>query len=342
MIWLIPIVALCYFSDILTPFVFSFAFAYLLRPLKKKMDKSGINKSVSASVLSLGVCATIIAFAVFSLPFLTKKVIKIASGFDAESIKTIINDGMAKFIKQKSPDISNDSLESLMSMFANVLNSVDAQVSMFKKHLTSSFFRGSMGIFMAMFVPILMYYFICDWDKIMRSIKMLVPRSYLKSFLGIARNLDVKMYGYIRGQLIVCLYLSCIYGLFLYVSPIKYGLALGIATGILSIVPYLGFMLMFLIVNLLAIQQFGLASICMLKVFVAFATGQVCDLLFVTPRIMSQSIGANPILMIFGILACQRAFGFVGAIIGIPVVIVFNCIAIALIDSYQRMSFYKK
>ena len=90
-------------------------------------------------------------------------------------------------------------------------------------------------------IPIITFYMLRDWDSIMARLGALVPESQRETVFQLARESDDVLGAFLRGQLLVMLALAVIYSLGLSIVGLKFAIAIGVVSGLVSFVPYLGF-----------------------------------------------------------------------------------------------------
>ncbi|MES2152140.1 MAG: AI-2E family transporter [Pseudomonadota bacterium] len=188
-------------------------------------------------------------------------------------------------------------------------------------------------------VPVVLFYMLLDWHKILRRITGAVPRRYLAQTANMAGEVNVLLAQYLRGQLLVMLVLAIYYSLGLSLAGFDVALPVGILTGLLVFIPYLGFGLGLALALIAAVLQFsdwhGLISVA-----VIYGAGQVIEGFFLTPRLVGERIGLNPLAVIFALLAFGQLFGFVGVLLALPASAVLMVAFKHLRHHYLRSSFY--
>jgi predicted PurR-regulated permease PerM len=139
--------------------------------------------------------------------------------------------------------------------------------------------------------------------------------------------------------LLVMLVLSVYYSLCLSLAGFDVALPVGILTGLLVFIPYLGFGLGLVLALMAAVLQFsdwhGLIAVA-----VIYGVGQVLEGFFLTPRLVGERIGLNPLAVIFALLAFGQLFGFVGVLLALPTSAVLMVAFRHLRHHYLRSSFY--
>jgi predicted PurR-regulated permease PerM len=157
-----------------------------------------------------------------------------------------------------------------------------------------------------------------DWDRLIVRLDQLLPRPYAAVVREQALLIDETLAGYARGQATVCLVLATFYGLGLTLVGLEFGAAVGIVTGLLSFVPFVGATTGFVVGVGIALAQFSEWTSVFL-VAAVFAVGQVLEGNFLTPKLVGDRIGLHPVWVIFALLAGGALFGFIGVLLALPV-----------------------
>jgi predicted PurR-regulated permease PerM len=188
-------------------------------------------------------------------------------------------------------------------------------------------------------VPVVLFYMLLDWHRILRNIAVALPRRVVVQAVGMAREVDVLLAQYLRGQLLVMLVLALYYSFALSVAGLDVALPVGIITGLLVFIPYIGFGVGLALALVAAVLQFpGWHGL--LVVGAVYAVGQVLEGFFLTPRLVGERIGLNALTVIFALLAFGQLFGFVGVLLALPASAVLMVAFRHLRHSYLRSSFY--
>ncbi len=169
----------------------------------------------------------------------------------------------------------------------------------------------------AFLLPMVLFYLLVDWHRIARRAEDLVPRRWHDTILGFAREIDELLSQFLRGQLSVMLILAAYYSIGLAVAGFDVALPVGIFTGILVFVPYVGFSTGLALALLAALLQFG-NLYGLLAVAVVYGVGQVLESFFLTPKLVGGRLGMSPLAVIFALLAFGELFGFFGILLALP------------------------
>jgi predicted PurR-regulated permease PerM len=188
-------------------------------------------------------------------------------------------------------------------------------------------------------IPVALFYLLLDWHKILERVTGAVPRRWVVQTVGMAHEVNVLLAQYLRGQLLVMLVLAAYYSMALTIARFEVALPVGILTGLLVFIPYLGFGLGLVLALIAAVLQFSDWS-GVISVAVIYGAGQVLEGFFLTPRLVGERIGLNPLAVIFALLAFGQLFGFVGVLLALPASAVLMVAFRHLRHHYLRSSFY--
>ena len=187
--------------------------------------------------------------------------------------------------------------------------------------------------------PVALFYLLLDWHKLLASIRDAVPRRWVAQTVGMANEVNVLLAQYLRGQLLVMMILAAYYSCGLAIAGFEVALPVGIITGLLVFIPYIGFGLGLILALIAAMLQFsGWGGL--IAVAVIYGAGQVIEGIFLTPRLVGERIGLNPLAVIFALLAFGQLFGFVGVLLALPASAILMVAFRHLRHHYLRSTFY--
>ena len=172
-------------------------------------------------------------------------------------------------------------------------------------------------------VPILTFYLLRDWDAIVSHIAALIPSGQRDTVVGLARETDDMLGAFLRGQLLVMLALSLIYSVGLSIVGLEFAIAIGVVSGLVSFVPYLGFVFGIALASLtVALDPEPLWQL--VGVVATFTIAQVLEGSLLTPKLVGDRIGLHPVLIIFAVAAGGQLFGFFGILLALPAAAVLS------------------
>jgi predicted PurR-regulated permease PerM len=166
-------------------------------------------------------------------------------------------------------------------------------------------------------IPVVMFYLLRDWPNLVDGIDALVPASIRPTVRDLAREIDAVLSEFLRGQGIVMIALATYYCIALSVVGLEFALPVGLVTGLLVFIPYVGFGLGSLLGMLAALTQFSTPGP-IIAVAVVFMLGQLLEGFVLVPYLVGDRIGLHPLAVIFALMAFGQLFGFVGVLLALP------------------------
>jgi predicted PurR-regulated permease PerM len=167
-------------------------------------------------------------------------------------------------------------------------------------------------------IPVVTFYMLRDWDLLVERLHELIPRRYEGVVARLARSSDEVLGAFLRGQLTVMLALGIIYSVGLSIVGLELALLIGMVAGVVSFVPYLGFIVGIIVAGIAALMQFQ-ELMPLLYVAIVFGVGQTVEGMVLTPLLVGEKIGLHPVAVIFAVLAGGQLFGFFGVLLALPV-----------------------
>jgi predicted PurR-regulated permease PerM len=188
-------------------------------------------------------------------------------------------------------------------------------------------------------IPVVAFYLLRDWDRLVAWIDDMLPRSIEPTVAHLARESDLVLGAFVRGQLLVMLALGIFYGAGLSILGLSVGPLIGMVAGLLSFVPYLGFIVGFGSAVIAVLVQYGDWSHLLLVVGV-FTVGQLLEGYVLVPRLVGEKIGLHPVAVIFAVLAGGYLFGFLGILLALPAASVILVVLRYLSQRYRHSGLY--
>ncbi|MEL7303864.1 MAG: AI-2E family transporter, partial [Pseudomonadota bacterium] len=189
--------------------------------------------------------------------------------------------------------------------------------------------------------PVVLFYTLVDWNRMIARIKSWLPRDQAPTILRLAGEIDTAISAFIRGQGLVCIILGIYYVTALSFVGLEYGLLVGIATGILSFVPFVGWALGLITASVLALVQGWPDLTLFLGVLAIFAGSQILDAAFLSPKIVGSRIGLHPVWLIFALMTFSTLFGTVGVLVAVPLAAAVGVLVRFALELYLNSSFYE-
>lgn len=324
--WLIATLlgyALWLLMPVLTPFIVASVLAYALTPVVNWLDDAGkgrIPRVLAVVIVELLFILAVIGLFLLMIPIVAKELPLMREQLPAmmDSVNASLKPWLAQLGFHWS--LSGTNLKAFVLKYLST-NVEDATNSL----LVSLKMGGSVAFTVvgnAVLIPVALFYLLMDWERITGLLHELIPprmHGKVDSFLNDTNDV---LGQYMRGQLLVMLFLAAFYSVGLSLFGLDLALPIGIFTGLAMFVPYVGFGVGLVLAIFAGLLQFtatkGLGAT-VLMIGVVYGGGQLLEGFFLTPRLVGERIGLHPLAVIFALLAFGQLLGFVGVLIALPV-----------------------
>lgn len=328
------------FSDILLPFLAGLALAYFLDPIADALERAGFSRLTSTAIILLSSILAIIVVLLLVMPLLADQFAKLA-----KNLPEIITSFTQAF-DQMAPEwlknaIANTGSGSNVSEW---LGENAGRAATWIATLVTSVWSGGLAVVniisLLIVTPIVAFYLLNDWDRMVAKVDDWIPRQHVETVRGLARQIDDAMAGFIRGQGTVCLVLGIFYAVALTLLGLNFGVLIGLAAGALTFIPYVGAIIGGIAAVGMAIVQFWPSPLPILLVVGAFAVGQFLEGNFLSPRLVGNRVGLHPVWLMFALFAFGYLFGFVGLLIAVPMAAALGVLIRFALTQYMKSPLY--
>ncbi|MDP3936106.1 MAG: AI-2E family transporter, partial [Alphaproteobacteria bacterium] len=315
---------LYYFSYITMPFLIAGGIAYVLQPLVGYLERINIPRWLGALFVTVVMFAAIVVFFVYTAPILyaqlTKLIMKVPAYIG--NLQTLIQQAMDVLNNRVPAEYSLQAQQEIQSLSKDLVSWLIGK--------TQSAFQGGLTIIhyvtLILIVPILTFYLMKDWQKLLDAIRHYIPPQNKKVFIQQTQKIDQTLVSFARGQGLVCLILMAYYSLALHILGLDFGGLIGSLTGLFAFIPYVGAILGFATSGAIAFLQtsswmFGDSGSLALfgAVTIVFAFGQFLEGVILSPNIVGKSINLHPLWIMFALFLGGYLFGFAGILVATPV-----------------------
>ena len=302
--------------SILAPFILAIALAYTLNPLIKQLCNKGIPRLWGVLMVYLTISVAIFIFSITLIPRMTaevKNLIELLPKYGNETFEYFydlylrynknVESLPEEFVAVK--DLLRINIDRFQDIVINLLSSItEALLSAFSKII---------GIVL---IPILAFYFLKDAEEFKKSLVLFIPSSCRREIMEIARDMDHVLGGFIRGQLIVAAFVGLLTTIALLILDVNFAVLVGIIAGVANIIPYFGPIIGIVPGVLFAIMDSPIKA---LWVIVIFTIIQQIESAILSPKIVGESVGIHPLIVILALLIGGKFFGLLGLLIAVPV-----------------------
>lgn len=304
-------------SDTFYTIIFSAIFAYLLNPIVNFMEKRGLKRTFAVVILYLIILGLILILAFLIIPKSGKEIRRLAVDFPKyiENISKWIDYLYAKYYSTigELPEMFQGVQQIVME---NLLGLEDMVVTALK-----NFFSVIINIFSKVvslvLTPILTFYFLSDKDYFIKKIKKLAPKKNKQKTLILLRDIDSSLSKFVRGKIILAASVGFATTIVLLIIGVDFAIFIGFLTAIADVVPYVGPFIGFLPAFFFALI---VSPIKALWVSIFFVLIQWVANNILTPKIIGDTTGIHPIIILLSIIIGGGVFGVLGMILAVPVV----------------------
>ena len=300
--------------SVLLPFIAGMALAYFLDPVADRLEEAGTSRVIATSLILMIFLIVFIVALLWVIPILSQQIAGFISSMPtyAGQIRAIVaeNDFLNSLIGQDGNNI-RENFDQVMEQGANWLSTVLGSLWSSGKALVDV-------LSLLVITPIVAFYLLLDWDRMVAKIDTWLPRDHRDTIHEIVGDMDAAIAGFVRGQGSVCLILGLFYAIALTFTGLKFGLLIGIFAGIISFIPFVGSIVGFILAMGVAIVQFWPDYAMLALVGGIFAAGQFVEGNFLQPRMVGKSVGLHPVWLMFALSAFGTLFGFTGMLIAVP------------------------
>jgi len=325
-------------APVITPFLMGALLAYLGDPLVDRLEARKLSRTVSVIIVFVIIFLVVLLVPVVLLPLIEQQFSALATNFPRYI--DWIQQNVVPFISQTfniDPAILNTATlkQSIVTSWR--------EVGGFAGNIVSGISKSSVVLLSwlanLVLVPVVTFYLLRDWDVMMEKIRQLLPRATEPTVVKLAKECDDVLGQFLRGQVTVMVALGIVYTVGLWIVGLDLALLVGMIAGLVSFVPYLGFIVGIVLAGIAAIMQFGDMTY-LLYVAIVFGIGQALEGMLLTPLLVGDKIGLHPVAVIFAVMAGGQLFGFVGVLLALPVAAVIVVLLRHVHELYKLSEIY--
>jgi predicted PurR-regulated permease PerM len=312
----LAILALLYaLSPILAPFLLAGILAYICNPVTDRLTGMGLPRMLAVVLVLLALVALAAGLILIVLPLIYEEATVLAAR--TPEALALANEKLVPWLRQNFGIRLKLDAASLQKLAAGNWDTVQ----LILERVYSSLKIGGIALVGVMvnllLAPVVMFYLLLDWHGMLARFGGIVPRPWHHKLGSVAADIDAVLSQYLRGQILVMAILAAYYCVALWLAGIPSALSIGVFTGLLIFIPYLGFATGLLLALLVATLQFaGWGPI--IAVLIVYGIGQVVESFILTPFLVGERIGLHPLAVIFALMAFGQLFGFFGVLAALP------------------------
>lgn len=323
---------------VLLPLFLAFLLAYALDPPVDRLARWKVPRSVAAVLVMLAITSVVTLIGVVAVPYFIDQFTDAAAELPGqlerlrdraepwllENFKVGLPHSWSELqrsygesLKQRAPQLFQGAIPALFGTFNFVVVAAGSLI-----------------------IPVFALYLLTDFDVIVERAEVLVPRRYAKTTVSVARDVHTTLGKYVRGQVLASLCLALVYAVGLKIVGLRLAIPIGLLTGLLAFVPYVGFSVGLSMALVMAVLDWhGPGTL--VGVLIVMFGGQVLDGFLITPRIVGGSVGLRPIEVLLTMMAAGTLFGFLGVLLAVPLGAVVKILVSRATEAYLASHYYK-
>lgn len=326
------------FDAVLLPFIVGIIIAYLLNPLVVALGKYNLSRTLATLLILTLFVLVCIGFFLLVIPPLYQQLLQLADAAPGyvDALWARLEPYFASMQNQVSTEEINQNLREVLRN--NVSNAFNLSSS-----LLGGLLSGGMALVslfsLLVITPLVAFFMMIEWPALVKWSEDLMPRGSLDQTRQLFKEIDRKIAGFIRGQLLVAIALAILYALALTIAGLQFGFLIGLGAGVLSIIPLFGSIVGLLVSVGVAWFQSG-ELVYTLVIAGIFIVGQILEGNVITPKLVGKSVGLHPLWILFSLLAGGALLGVVGMMLAVPLAATVGVLSRFAIEQYKASSYY--
>jgi predicted PurR-regulated permease PerM len=327
------------FSSILLPFLAGMILAYFLDPVADRFERLGLSRLAATIVILVGFLLVFVLAMMIVIPVLATQLADFIGRLPDyfSRLQTLVTRFDPGWLEQNigvDPNSLRESLSSLLSEGASFLTTLFQSIWSSGKTLIDI-----AGLFVV--TPVVAFYMLLDWDRMVAKIDSWVPRDHVGTVRRLATDINRSTAGFVRGQGTVCLVLGIAYAVSLTLVGLNFGLLIGLFAGLIGFIPYVGSLVGLVLSVGVAVVQFWPEWQWIAVVIAIFFAGQMIEGNVLQPKLVGNRVGLHPVWLMFALFAFGYLFGFVGLLIAVPAAAAFAVLVRFALERYLASPVYR-
>ncbi|MDP5308255.1 AI-2E family transporter [Paracoccus spongiarum] len=315
------------------PFILGAGVAYLLDPVADRLERAGLSRTMAVVVISVAAVLLFAAVMLLIVPILIRQAAALI-----ETAPQMIEQARG-FVTARFPELLPKD-GTLGTALTDLGKAMGEQWSNVAQTLMTSLGGVISTLALLVIVPVVAFYLLLDWDRMVAQIDRLLPREHAPTLRRLASDIDAALSGFVRGQGLVILILGTWYALALMLVGLPFGFFIGIMAAMLSFIPYVGVLIGGATAIGVALFSFWGDPLWIGAVVAIFGLGQVVEGNYLQPKIVGGHVGLHPVWLLLALSVFGALFGFVGLVAAVPLAASLGVLARFAIERYRESALY--
>lgn len=326
-------VMLWFLGGVMLPFIIGSAIAYFLDPVADRLERLGLSRAAATTVITLLALMVVVVVVLALIPTLIKQTTALINAAPE------IAQRLQMFLVERFPQLT-DSTSTIRQSLAEIGAAIQAKGASLAQGVISSALSLLSALLYIVVVPVVAFYMLLDWDRMIARIDDMLPRDHAPTVRRLANEINAVLSAFVRGQMTVCLTLGSYYAVALMAAGLQFGLLVGAVAGAITFIPYVGALVGGVLAIGLALFQFWGDWLSIGLVAAIFGLGQFLEGNVLTPRLVGKSVGLHPVVLMLALAIFGSLFGFVGLLVAVPVSAAIGVLTRFALGHYQNSLLY--
>ncbi|RKG88034.1 AI-2E family transporter [Corallococcus sp. CA049B] len=326
------------FGGVAVPVLLALTGAYAFNPLVTLLEKRGVDRTWGTSILFFAGTLLMVGAGLYLVPVFRDEAAKLPHFFQRASTQVVPQ--VESLLGVSLPDLVSQRTAELGEKASELLQSAGPTAARLVASFAGNTARFAATLLGLSVVPVLAFFFLQDYPRLMGRIQDLLPRRSAALVTQRFREVDEVLSAFVQGQLTVGAILSVLYAVGLSVARIDLAIAIGLIAGFGNMVPYLGTGIG-VVLALLGVLLSWQGPWQLAVVAATFIIGQLAEGFVITPRVVGEKVGLAPVAVILAVLAFGELFGFVGILLAVPASAILKVVLSVVLQRYRRTQLYK-
>lgn len=325
---------------VITPILLAFLIAYVLDPVVDRLERLKIPRVLGVLIVLVAVLGTFMLFFTLVVPSIVRDIISFARELPRHTRELLerVEPIFSRYGIQ-IPHSTSEAIEALSGRTEELTSKVATPLGGALKWLIGGTVSALGAAAAALLVPVLAFYLLNDFDKLIRSVHALVPLKWHAPLKPIVKEINFVLGKFMRGQVTVMAILAVLYGGAYAAMGVRLAIPIGIMSGILNFIPYVGSAFA-LVAGLLMSLLGGWHPWQLLGVVLCYAVVQSLEGFVITPKIVGKTVGLSDLWVLLALFVSGEIFGFLGVLLAVPAAAVLKIFVMRGVNYYRSTTFY--
>ncbi|MFB2531857.1 AI-2E family transporter [Paracoccus sp. p4-l81] len=321
-------------GNTLLPFIMAAAVAYLLDPIADWLERKGLSRTWAVALITLAAALALIMALLVLVPLLVSQATQLVASAPDMFAR------LQEFLAERFPQALDEN-SPVRGAIGQIGEGIQARGGELLQGVMASVGGVLNALVFMVIVPVAAFYLLLDWDGIVTRVDRLLPRDHAPTIRILGREVDEALSGFIRGEAIVISVLAVYYSITLMAVGLPFGLVVGVITGAVSFIPYVGAIIGGTLAIGLALFNFWGDPIWIGAVIGIFVIGQILEGNILVPRLVGSYVGLHPVWLLMSLSVFGALFGFAGMLVAVPIAAALGVLVRFFVKRYEESVLYQ-